>query len=60
MRVLSAASPESKRSYDQSRAGTQINLGYAFNSWRQPQLELGQKTDADMANFLVKYITGHF
>ncbi|XP_073320816.1 uncharacterized protein [Pagrus major] len=50
---LSAASLESKRKYDQSRAGTRIYIGYALDSWRQLQLELGLKTDADMAHFLV-------
>ena len=51
--VLSAASLQSKRNYDQSRAGTRIHIGYAFDPWRRLQLELGVKTDADMAHFLV-------
>ena len=44
---------ESKQNYDQSRAGTRINIGYAFDWWRQLHPELGLKTDADMAHFLV-------
>ncbi|KAM8727853.1 uncharacterized protein AB9X84_001375 isoform 1-T1 [Acanthopagrus schlegelii] len=50
--VLSAASLQSKRNYDQSRAGTRIHIGYSFDPWRRLQLELGVKTDADMAHFL--------
>ena len=53
MKALSAASRESKRHYEQSRAGTRIYIGYALESWRQLQLELGLETDADMAHFLV-------
>lgn len=51
--VLSAACHESKRNYDQSRAGTRINIRYALDSWRQLHLELGLQTDADMPHFLV-------
>lgn len=46
-KVLSAACPESKRNYVQSQAGTWTNIGYAFNSQSQLQLELGLKTHSN-------------
>ena len=42
---------ESKRHYEQSRAGTRIYIGYALESWRQLQLERSRAGLADGCSY---------
>ena len=58
-KVLLAANCESEQNYNQSRDGTRINIGYVLDLWRQLQLELGLKTDAD-GSFPSKQVKKHY
>lgn len=39
---------------DRRRARTRVNIGAAFNKWRELRTELGIKLDAQLASFLLK------
>uniref|UniRef100_A0A3B5BHY5 Uncharacterized protein n=1 Tax=Stegastes partitus TaxID=144197 RepID=A0A3B5BHY5_9TELE len=47
------AHKQKKKHYDQSRAKTRINIGEAFQRWRDLRELKGMKTDAEVAVFLL-------
>uniref|UniRef100_A0A3Q1B5Z6 Uncharacterized protein n=1 Tax=Amphiprion ocellaris TaxID=80972 RepID=A0A3Q1B5Z6_AMPOC len=52
-RIRSAEHKLKKTGYDQSRAKTRINIGEAFQRWRDLRELKGMKTDAEVAVFLL-------
>ncbi|XP_008294770.1 uncharacterized protein LOC103368241 [Stegastes partitus] len=52
-RIRSAEHKQKKKHYDQSRAKTRINIGEAFQRWRDLRELKGMKTDAEVAVFLL-------
>ena len=52
-RKRSEASKLKKKSYDQERAKTRVNIGVAFRRWRELRELKGLKTDLEVAVFLL-------
>ncbi|XP_007229102.3 uncharacterized protein LOC103032456 isoform X2 [Astyanax mexicanus] len=60
--ALNATKPKKPRQAskifsDQRRSKTRINIGNAFNRWRQLRSQKEYKTDADLADFLLKSVS---
>ena len=52
---LSAEARQAKRQSDRLRTKTRINIGRAFELWRDLRFVLGIKTDPELAFFLINY-----
>ncbi|XP_051543165.1 uncharacterized protein si:ch211-40k21.5 isoform X4 [Myxocyprinus asiaticus] len=55
---LSTESRMAKRERDRDRAKTRVNIGRAFDSWRDLRSVLGIKTDPELAFFLLDRVCG--
>lgn len=53
-RIRSEEQKWKKKFYDQARAKSRVNIGEAFQQWRDLREEQGMKTDAEVAQFLLE------
>uniref|UniRef100_A0A672L637 Uncharacterized protein n=1 Tax=Sinocyclocheilus grahami TaxID=75366 RepID=A0A672L637_SINGR len=52
-RKISEEQSVKKKGYDQARGKTRVNIGAAFQRWRELKERLGLESDAEVALFLL-------